>query len=457
MNFSLKKNLQTLTVLLFANAMNILFIGMRILGIVIIRPVIIYEYLLIPLLIALRAPALLIWIAFLIILLVDVLSQISFIYLFNVPDFIKSLEFYSLYSFSLAQYLIAISSLLLLYLVYVVINKLSNSIQHTGRLLISTFVLFFSIVILDLITGPNLFSQKAIYISDFNLGGTNLKKDVLLGITSASSKPKSLTFSATFKTFEKDTMGNQFLIILESWGLPSDTTEWNRLKKEINKRASTRNWKTDFGYSPFRNSTTSGELREIFKMRGDYNYFLNPDSAKSFQSIFDIKKQQSYYSVAAHSFSGKMFKRSIWWRNIGIDSIFFLEDIMKKNILSEKQLNYATAFPSINDEETFMFLNGINNDQKKFAYLLTENTHLPFYQKFPSNNGLINFKEKLSEEGNSQMIRIQELIFYFIENLNPGWSKVLIVGDHMPPYTKIADRSFYSQDQVPYVILSRQP
>jgi hypothetical protein len=120
-------------------------------------------------------------------------------------------------------------------------------------------------------------------------------------------------------------------------------------------------------------------------------------------------------------------------------------------------LNYTSPFSSLHDEDAFTFINDLNVSGKKFGYFLSVNTHLPFNIKTPQGKFLIHeLDSRLSSEAMNQSQRIIDLLIFFINQSEKGyWSKILIVGDHMPPFSKEFDRHYYSRLEVPYLILSR--
>ncbi len=320
------------------------------------------------------------------------------------------------------------------------------------------FVIFFSV---DILNGNHVFSEERIIsIAKINIGGSILRIWILHDFTNKAHGPKPIPPSITFRTFERDSSGNQLLIVLESWGLISDYNERMKFERKLIDMASLNGWHIELGKTNFKGGTTAAEMRELFSLEGKYQYFVNPDSAGVYQSIISIKKRQGYYIIGAHSFSGKMFQRSLWWKNIGIDTSYFMENILEMDKKAESLLNYSTPFSSVNDEQAFSYVNTPTiPGSKKFAYFLTENSHLPYNELNPQkkiHDSVYYNNSQLSDDANYQLQRIQDLLFYFIKYSDKNvWSKILIVGDHMPPYSRESNRRFYSSLYVPYLILSK--
>jgi hypothetical protein len=82
---------------------------------------------------------------------------------------------------------------------------------------------------------------------------------------------------------------------------------------------------------------------------------------------------------------------------------------------------------------------------KAFLYILTINTHLPFH----TQTGMSEFE--------SQYQRIKQQ-FSFLADLLKNYpvDKLIIVGDHPPPFLTESERSHYSSKFVPALIIERK-
>jgi hypothetical protein len=85
------------------------------------------------------------------------------------------------------------------------------------------------------------------------------------------------------------------------------------------------------------------------------------------------------------------------------------------------------------------------------------NSLLPFKNivndNYPTQNLKFNTLS-LSEEAKNQLIYIKNLLTIILQNLDTNkWQKVLIMGNHNPPYLNKNDRNFYSGKMVPYVLI----
>jgi hypothetical protein len=445
---------------LWANVFNILFLAFRSAGFAINRPFIVYDYFLVVICVALRFPTGLTFFIFTFIASLDIINTISGNFLFNLTDFGRNIEFFFLYSFSSGHYISAFFTLILVTVIYLFFKKFISGHNYSIRLTVGIIAaMVLATYFFDALNGRTLlFKQKVIAISHYNLGGSSF---VDLGIALNAyrqeiKQPSALSPSVSFRTFSDDSTSNQLLILVESWGLPLNPNHVDELNTLLQKKSEGNRWTFSSGSTTFRGSTFHAELRELLNVYGDYRFFLNKDSAQAFTSIFKIKKRQGYSTSAIHSFSHRMFQRNIWWKNIGIDTSFFMEDVVKAKNIQIKDLNSDTPFLSINDEEALAFLAAIPKETQRFDYFLSENSHLPFFQSYESAFKF-SFGNELSKESAAQLSRILELLVFVIEDpVTKRWEKILVVGDHMPPFSRTSDRNFYSFDRVPYFILDKR-
>jgi phosphoglycerol transferase MdoB-like AlkP superfamily enzyme len=433
------------------------------------RSVVYYEYALVLGCLLLFKRPVYAFVAFLFIFLLDLLNLFSSSYLFSIEEFLSNLKYAALFSLSLMHVFAFFVLLVYCALVLYALKRYSPKIKadRTGFLIVLSFfyVLVFSI---DLSNGSTriLESDKIFRFTNKNVSSF-LSKEYYYFINQNLYNDKSVPTalskseeSATQLNLLNDQSNKQLLIIMESWGLPNDTGFHALFQKIISNSAIQQQFKPIWGKTKFRGSTTSAEMRELVNAKGSYKYFFNQKSAESqFPSVFDKKRKAGYETYGFHSFTGKMFARGNWWYNIGLDHVFFRDDIMKSNIVNDNQLDGGTPFPSVKDEQMFDFMvQQTKHSKRKFVYLLTVNTHLPFTHQIGNMPGEI-FREisamPISAEAKNQMKRIATELLYFIGAINPtDWDDILFVGDHVPPYLRDADRKYFNPSFVPCLFLT---
>lgn len=428
------------------------------------RPLIVYEYFLIGFLFAFNVRSVWPWLFFVFLFALDIAIVFSKLYLFNLPDLLNAFKYLGNYSMNAVQIFLFLITFLALFGIFVLLKVIKIKIG-TDKVCLRFFTAILVITFaLDNINGTSvgLAYNQSLNFHKKNFAGLNslLLYRSLVNRNVNSNAPILIKESVTFKEFASDSTSSHMLIIVESFGLINDSLKREVFQKNISTIFERKSWKTRWGKTLFTRSTTSAELRELLNCEGDYRYFLDPDQSKKFNSIFQIKKKQGFHTYAIHSYKGNMFERSTWWKNIGADEIFFSEDVQIASNFQSK-LNFDTPFVSVNDENSFKFIQAITEtNRKQFVYFLTENAHLPFKgelnKSISSSLFDIDKEANLSEEAKNQNKRIMSFLAYVATHLDPKkFQKILIVGDHMPPFVKKDDRVFYNDQFVPYFIIWR--
>jgi len=427
------------------------------------RPPFIYDYLIIILLIGFNIPTIITWLLFILIFLLDIASIFSKIYLFNLADFLRSLKYFSNYNYNFYQAFQAIFICIILVILFYLLKKIKNILKFDIKSIVIFFTLLTSMLLLDNINGSSILmpykSSRNFYKGNFaGCNGILLYLNIRNQNFNSSNPLKKSTIgeSNTYKYYKNDSTGNQMIIIVESFGLLNDSSIRNEFQNAISKDFNTKRWESKWGKARFLGGTTRAELREIFNSEGDYRYLNSHENADMINNIFKIKREQGFHTSAIHSFKGNMFERQLWWKNIGIQNVYFSEDIQKEREFKLK-LNHETPFISANDEDAFDYIqNKAMKNKKEFLYFLTENGHLPF--KGINKSSIIKddiYNKKMgsmSEEGKNQHKRIWGFLKYVTKKLDQNKiQKVLIIGDHMPPFVNKIDRAFYDDKFIPYL------
>ncbi|MBN8837253.1 MAG: hypothetical protein J0I09_08345 [Sphingobacteriia bacterium] len=465
--FSYKPIKEFLVVFLYANVLNVLLYFLSVYFNT-QRPLFLIEYNILLLLLVFRLPFVLYVLSFLLLFAFDLLVYQSSLFYFTPIEALQNLRYLKFHhSFGL----IIISALLvaaflgaMLYVVYK---------QYICKVSAMNFFVY-CIIILALLTGSdvlngtntNMLNDKK--FSRINICGSsvmfiyNLEKMYMV----SDEKPKTFfqQGSAAQNFFvgtgvKADSSNKELIIIVESWGLLKQFPYVNFFKKYDS--ALTSNYKIHFDSTEFNGSTTNAELREFLNQLGAYNYYLNKHSCYADSSLFDKKAKQGYLTIGVHSFSKYMFKRNVWWKNIGIQNSYFKEELQRKGGITETDKD--GAFSGVYDERAFDFLNKESAKYSKvFAYLLTVNTHLPYFRKDSllqnTNTAFVKSVLEYNAIVRPQLIRVFNEVDYFITKIakEKFWDKVLIVGDHAPPYISEQNRTFFNQQYVPYIQLSKK-
>ena len=208
------------------------------------------------------------------------------------------------------------------------------------------------------------------------------------------------------------------------------------------------------GVIPFAGSTVPGELRELCGIK---LLAVHPDISilpgeKCLPLIFE---EMGYSTWAIHGFIGTLFSRNRWYPALEFDNVWFAPEL--ENQIEEAN-RCGIAFHGICDVDIWKMildLKSSEHDAKKFIYWLTLSAHLPVENSGDSSlRACSNFKE-LAENPELCNLVLQQrrLLSDIATSIGRGElnkTRVVLVGDHSPPFIDKDIRSLFSSDLVPY-------
>lgn len=428
-------------------AFNLLYLG---------RPIVYYEYLLIPLLFSISSRYYYRVIVLLGLVFSDLLISISKIYYFDTFNFLQKFSSIFISNFSLKIWLVVIASTLLIFsLIHLIIKKTvvasvaSNKKDKKFGLLF--FIVSFSIIFLfDSLFGSSSLQFKPNGKFNANISQSIIRqyikdarvyfKKYLLVSKIENFKNIDNKNSITYQYLLKDSSSKQALIILESWGLHNNLQKRMEQIKPI-LMLSNNGYTVNLDSSLFFGGTSQAEARELFNKSGEAYYSIIQHGFSDINGIAQQKKEAGYNTIALQSFSGFYSSGYHFRKAAGFNSI--------KDFSFFRQLaptNYSNHYISVNDEAVFDYgFKKLSNQNKAFLYILTINTHLPFH----TQTGM--------SELESQFQRIKQQ-FSFLANLLKKYpvNKLVIVGDHPPPFLTEFERSRYATKYVPALIIQKR-
>lgn len=244
------------------------------------------------------------------------------------------------------------------------------------------------------------------------------------------------------------------LIIIESYGLFKNRDIQNYMIKEFNDSINVKKTVLS-GEIPFAGATTSGEIRELCGIKGDYKLALRNFDAS--QCLPNRLKRIGYDTSGFHYYYRSAFNRSVWWPIIGLNDLNFLDAYRKKSgaDLCGGFLNGGCDKDLIDD--LFAFSDGA--DEKTFSYGLTLNSHLPIHDNkyiLKVDVAEINQIQKLPDSINSLVSSWRVVMKAVSDNINSRPNSdmlIVIVGDHSPPFLLSKYRGLFSDTHVPYIIV----
>lgn len=249
---------------------------------------------------------------------------------------------------------------------------------------------------------------------------------------------------------------NVMVVMVEAMGQPTDASVRAQLERIWLRPEFSERFDVSHGDTPFFGSTTSAELRELCGRWGAYEDIVAPDPS-CLPAMF---RKRGYGTTSYHAFTSGFFDRKRWYPRLGFD----------RSIFGPEMQTMGAAFcPNV-------FAGACDRDVPKligqqlkqaegpqFIYWLTLNSHLPIVED-----------EQLGTAGCRQLGNPRDHDFPMICRILTIWddtagalselvtppdfppTDILIVGDHMPPFTHQKSRLQFSSDRVPWILLKHR-
>ncbi len=432
------------------------------------RPLIYYEYILLPFVLVIVQKRLFrIGLLFILIAL-DTLMSLSRLYYFDSINYLFKFPSLFITQFSFLFWLkIIIGLAFFIFILYkiITIEAIKTIKRNKEGLFFSIrffIVSFAAIFIIDYSNGTSFINftsnreshlnvSKALiskYYNDIN----NFKKE-FLEVHQIDNFENS---SIAYKYLSTDSSAHQLLILVESWGLMM-----NKVLRE--KQIASLLTLSENGFeiiidsSRYGGGTTHAEARELLNKKGEAYYSILQNNTNNFNSLVSDRNRGGYKTAAFQSFSGYYSSGNRFRTLIGFNEVkdydFFKKDKNAKQ-------NYNNQYESVNESLIFEYaFENCTKHKKTFSYILTINSHLPFnYKKIEEDAIFSNFdKKQYSDELIGQ--------YYCIKNQMDSLSLLLrkypittliLVGDHPPPFITNQERAVFRDGYVPALIIKRK-
>jgi hypothetical protein len=451
------------------------------------RPVIYYEYLLLPTLLLLINRHWLRVSVFLGLIILDLAFNLSHLYYFDLFNYLEKLPSLFISKFSISFWLIAIIGLTAIilfcnFLIQLFERKFANRVKNWLRnSLLITFSIFAIIYFVDSLNGSTVFGNsnekkliRSVRIAEkrqLNIG-KSLLKDIYsdyqlfnLGKKQVHEIPdfKNLNNDSSFayQFFYNSNGEKEVLIILESWGLlinqqlrveqiaPFFILDSNR-------------YQIKFDSSYFDGATVQAESRELLNKEGEAYFSVINQNKCDIKGLIQKKNEDQYTTMAVQSFPGSYSLGTKFNTLIGFQKFkeytYFHDTLGMKN-------NHNNHYTSVNDEQVFSYVfENLSKNQKSFTYCLTINTHLPFSlsRREKKDPNFLTFKQKYtshfpSEQTLERYYRMTQELNSLAQLIkNSDADRILIIGDHSPPFIFKEERKLYIPNLVPALFISRK-
>lgn len=246
---------------------------------------------------------------------------------------------------------------------------------------------------------------------------------------------------------------NIMVIVVEAMGQPNDPQLRSQLEHLWERPELAGRFDISHGETTFFGSTTSGEVRELCQRWGNYPEIAAPDP----RCLPAKLARQGYQTTSVHSFHSDFFERDRWYPLIGFQKMIFGDDLMAKGA------SYCpNVFPGACDKDVPNIIGKqlASASKPQFVYWLTLNSHLPIVEN-----------RELGTENCHRLGQQLDNDFPMICRLFSIWGNtadalvkvvnrqdfppthILIVGDHMPPFTHQKSRLQFDAGHVPWVLL----
>jgi hypothetical protein len=451
------------------------------------RPIIYYEYIFLPILLIVVDKNIYRTIILIGLILLDIVYNLSHLYFFDIFNYIGKIPYLYIAKFNYSFWILILISLCILFwlckfLIKIFDLKLKTLQDEKLKINIVLSVSFFIMVyIIDSLNGTSLIGEKdkgkhIINITtenkkEYNVGKSLIKelyndykffqlgKKELYEIADFKNINSDSSFS--YKYFYNSDGNKEVVIVLESWGLLLNN---ELLKDQIAPfyKIDSSKYKITFEKSYFNGATLQAESRELLNKVGEAYFSVINHNKCDIKNLIKKKADQDYTTMAVQPFDGTYSVGAKFKKLIGFeifrDYKFFHDTLGLKTIFNNQ-------YQSVLDEEVFAYIfENLKKSKKNFTYCLTINTHLPFFltKEQKDDTNFINFREIYKNKfPNEEMLGMyyrmnQEL--KSIANLisMSDVDKVLIIGDHAPPYIFKNERNFFAPYYVPSILIEKK-
>lgn len=451
------------------------------------RPIIYYEYIFLPLLL-IMAPKHIYRVLILIgLILLDLIYNLSHLYYFDIFNYIEKLPYLLIAKFSIGFWVLVLIGLaLFIGLCNILINLFESKLNalQDKKYNIPFFVcisFFLMVYIIDSLNGSSLIGEKDkgrhfINIKtknkrEYNIG-KSLIKDLFTDYTLYHLGNKEVHELADFKNLDGDsslsykyfynsTGNKEIVIVLESWGLYLNDT---LLKDQLAPfyKIDSNNYKIKFEKSYFDGATVQAESRELLNKEGEAYFSVIKHNKCDIKTLVQQKIEHNYTTLAVQGFDGTYSVGAKFKRLIGFQTFkdyTFFHDSLKLPTLFNNQ------YRSVSDESVFAYIfDNLKKSSKNFTYCLSINTHLPFHltRNQKKDPAFIKFttvyKDKFPDkEVLERYYRMSQELASIANLINKSdVDKVLIIGDHTPPYLFKVERNLFAPNLVPAILIEKR-
>jgi len=396
------------------------------------------------------------------ILILDVVFSIAPAYHFSLSSVVDSIR--DFVSLEPAFMLVEISKVTLIVLVSAFLVYLSlKKAQSLKIIAMTSLVSAITVTFLDIRFSANALSDSDAYTLNSNIAASSINS-LRVAFSTADHDAQVQHFSPMESASELfrnslETGSNRFqttiLIMVESLGeFMNPEVNYFQMEPILALKNQT-GLVVNRGVVEFEGSTVPGELRELCGIK---LLAVHPDS-----SILPIEKclprifhDLGYRTLAIHGFSGAMFSRNRWYPSFGFDDVWFAPELDAQIVKAKR---CGIAFRGMCDNEVWKLIEELvsnESESKQFIYWLTLSAHLPVENpNKSSSDSCASFDILVQRPALCNLVLQQRKLFTNIAtDINKrklANTRIILVGDHPPPFVNSEIRSFFNTELVPYV------
>jgi hypothetical protein len=356
-------------------------------------------------------------------------------------------------------------------LVAIIGEKLSRTPGQPleGIALLSTLAL---VVGLDVMAGTNSVQRTDGGLFGFNVAtstlyrtATSVYRGVSLSIRGVDQVKPAPVNSATSGLRQALTSNSQsapgdsqdiVLVIVESLGHFRHAGVDSLVLEPLLTEAIRERYEIRGGTVPAYGATTSGEVRELCGVRGDFLVVRHIDTHDCLPAVLH---REGYRTTAVHGYSRALYDRLEWYPRVGFDEMWFAEDLAR---IPGTEL-CGTTFHGVCDVDVGHLIERellhSPRGEPRFLYWLTLDSHLPVDGTNVRDSSFACDKSVESQRFADvcNLIRLHQRVLKIVAAIaaNPTLppTRFIVVGDHAPPFFSRDKRALFAMDEVPFVEL----
>ncbi len=327
----------------------------------------------------------------------------------------------------------------------------------------TAFALAVLVVIVDVANGSSMFSNRAVRLFNGNPAGSptlsllvrafqeRAGRSNLVSLPAASSGREAAAIESWVRSHQN---GSVLFVLVESLGWHRDPAMRQWLQDRLTPPDVRARYTLRQAQVPFAGATTAGELRELCGLAGNYRGLSTASAAGCLpRKLLD----QGWTVVGFHGFSRHMFDRGDWWPLVGLRENHFAEDLVDKD-----HPLCGAAFAGACDAAVLAQAAQRARVPRTMAYVLTLNSHLPLKPiDVPPDLAAVCQAAGAGDDICWLTATLGSALSALALQLSrPGENLplVVVVGDHAPPFSALAERNQYNQKNVPaFVLVPAQP